>query len=116
MENSIQKELNNKNLSQGKLAKNIGVSRVYINKIVQGKAIPSLPIALRIAAFLQANVHDIFKLTSLSILIVFMWCVAAYDWHIEICRKAVEIHRHDTSHTDIFIVYSDLSTHKFSMK
>ena len=47
-------------LSQGQLAKELGVSRQTINSIETGKYIPSLPLALALARFFEATVEEMF--------------------------------------------------------
>lgn len=49
-------------VSQGELAKELGVSRQTINAIEVGKFDPSLPLALRIAERFAMPVEDIFRL------------------------------------------------------
>jgi putative transcriptional regulator len=47
-------------LSQGDLARDLGVSRQTINSIENGRYLPSLPLALAIARNFEARVEDIF--------------------------------------------------------
>lgn len=49
-------------LSQHRLGKKIGLSRVSINKIETGKTIPSLKTAHDIATALGVSIYDIFDL------------------------------------------------------
>jgi len=47
-------------LSQGELAKELGVSRQTINSIETGKYVPSLPLALALARFFDTTVEEMF--------------------------------------------------------
>jgi putative transcriptional regulator len=47
-------------LSQGDLAKVLGVSRQTINSIENGRYLPSLPLALAIARNFDSSVEEIF--------------------------------------------------------
>lgn len=62
MKNRIKVERAEKNITQEQLAKIIGVSRQTINAIELNKYIPSTLIALKIAAFLNKSVEEIFIL------------------------------------------------------
>ena len=47
-------------LSQGDLARELGVSRQTINSIENGRYVPSLPLALALAAFFETPVEEMF--------------------------------------------------------
>jgi len=47
-------------LSQGDLAREVGVSRQTINSIETGRYVPSLPLALALAAFFETPVEEMF--------------------------------------------------------
>lgn len=47
-------------ITQGHLARRVGVSRSYISKLEQGKLRPNIEITLRIAEYFECNVEDIF--------------------------------------------------------
>lgn len=47
-------------LSQGELAKELGVSRQTINSIETGRYVPSLPLALALARFFETTVEEMF--------------------------------------------------------
>ena len=47
-------------LSQGELAKELGVSRQTINSLETGKYVPSLPLALALARFFETTVEEMF--------------------------------------------------------
>jgi putative transcriptional regulator len=47
-------------LTQAELARRVGVSRSYINKIENGEAKPSLSLLERIASILDVSIKDFF--------------------------------------------------------
>jgi putative transcriptional regulator len=62
MKNSVRVERAIKNITQGDLAEKIKVSRQTINAIESAKYVPSTVLALKIAAFFDKKVEDIFTL------------------------------------------------------
>ncbi|MBI5787381.1 MAG: helix-turn-helix domain-containing protein [Candidatus Schekmanbacteria bacterium] len=60
MENTIYKTLISKNMTQAELARKVGVKREYINRIINRKITPTIPLGLRIAKALGLKVEDIF--------------------------------------------------------
>lgn len=62
MKNTIKVERAKLNMTQQDLAEKIGVSRQTINSIEAERYIPSTVLALKIAAFFNTTVNDIFKL------------------------------------------------------
>jgi putative transcriptional regulator len=60
MDNIIYKVLIAKNMTQAELAKKVGVKTEYMNRIINGKIIPTLPLGMRIARALDKRVEDIF--------------------------------------------------------
>jgi putative transcriptional regulator len=48
-------------LSQGDLARNLGVSRQTVNAIETGRYLPSLPLALAIGRYFGRPVEEIFR-------------------------------------------------------
>ena len=50
-----------KNIRQGDLAKELGVSRQTVSAIENGHYFPSLPLAFKIAAFFGMTVEEIFS-------------------------------------------------------
>ena len=62
MKNTVRVERAIKNVTQGELAENIGVSRQTINAIESAKYVPSTVLALKIARFFQKPVEEIFEL------------------------------------------------------
>lgn len=49
-------------LSQGQLGDAVGVSRQTINSVENGRYVPSLPLALLLAAFFGTTVEEMFQL------------------------------------------------------
>lgn len=62
MKNSIKVERAKKDITQEQLAEAIGVSRQTINSIEKGKYVPSTVLALKMAAYFQVSVHELFQL------------------------------------------------------
>jgi putative transcriptional regulator len=62
MKNSIKVQRAIKNITQADLAEAIGVSRQTINTIESAKYVPSTVLALKIAAYFECQVGDIFQL------------------------------------------------------
>ena len=61
MRNDLRQRREGQGLSQGELAKALGVSRQTVNSIEVGRYIPSLPLALRLAGFFGAAVEEMFS-------------------------------------------------------
>lgn len=62
MKNTIKIERALKGITQEDLAKLIGVSRQTINAMEAGKYVPSTVLALKIAAYFEKKVEDVFEL------------------------------------------------------
>lgn len=62
MKNSIKIERAKKDITQGKLAELVGVSRQTINAIELGKYNLSTILALKIANVFEESIHNIFQL------------------------------------------------------
>ncbi|MDN4166260.1 helix-turn-helix transcriptional regulator [Cytophagales bacterium LB-30] len=62
MKNSIKVERAKKDITQEQLAEAIGVSRQTINSIEKGKYVPSTVLSLKMAAYFQVSVHELFQL------------------------------------------------------
>ncbi|MBL7813600.1 MAG: helix-turn-helix transcriptional regulator [Saprospiraceae bacterium] len=62
MRNTLRVERAIKNVTQAELAEKIQVSRQTINAIESAKYVPSTVLALKIAAFFEKKVEDIFSL------------------------------------------------------
>lgn len=60
--NNLRVERAKANITQKKLAEEIGVARQTIHSIETGKFTPSVELALRIARFFDVKVDDIFSL------------------------------------------------------
>jgi putative transcriptional regulator len=63
MENTIKVERAKLNLTQGNLAKKIGVSRQTINSIEANRYVPSTVLALKLSKVFGKPVNDFFKLS-----------------------------------------------------
>jgi putative transcriptional regulator len=61
MQNDVRKLREDRALSQGDLAKQLGVSRQTVNSIETGKYLPSLPLAFAIGRYFARPVEDIFR-------------------------------------------------------
>ena len=64
MRNNLKVERAKINITQGDLAKEIGVSRQAINSIELNKYIPSTVLSLKISEFFKTTVNEIFFLES----------------------------------------------------
>ena len=62
MKNTIKVERAIQGITQENLAEKIGVSRQTINSIEKNRYVPSTILALKLAAFFDKNVHDLFQL------------------------------------------------------
>jgi putative transcriptional regulator len=60
MQNDVRKLREQQILSQGDLARHLGVSRQTVNAIETGKYLPSLPLALAIGRFFGKAVEEVF--------------------------------------------------------
>jgi putative transcriptional regulator len=60
MRNEVRKLREDRALSQGDLARNLGVSRQTVNAIETGKYLPSLPLAFAIGRFFGRRVEEVF--------------------------------------------------------
>jgi putative transcriptional regulator len=61
MQNDVRKLREDRSLSQGDLARNLGVSRQTINAIETGKYLPSLPLAMAIGRYFGRLVEEVFR-------------------------------------------------------
>ena len=62
MKNTLRVARAIKNITQGDLAKEIGVSRQTIHSIENGKFVPSVLLALKLADFFDMKVEELFSL------------------------------------------------------
>jgi len=60
MQNDVRKLREEQALSQGDLAKQLGVSRQTVNAIETGRYLPSLPLALAIGRFFGRAIEEVF--------------------------------------------------------
>lgn len=60
MQNEVRKMRESRSLSQGDLARSLGVSRQTVNAIETGRYLPSLPLALAIGRFFGRAIEEIF--------------------------------------------------------
>ena len=60
MQNDVRKLREQKTLSQGDLARHLGVSRQTVNAIETGRYLPSLPLAMAIGRYFAKPVEEIF--------------------------------------------------------
>jgi putative transcriptional regulator len=60
MQNDVRKLREDRSLSQGDLARHLGVSRQTVNAIETGRYLPSLPLALAIGRFFGRTVEEVF--------------------------------------------------------
>jgi putative transcriptional regulator len=60
MRNDVRKLREDRALSQGELARHLGVSRQTVNAIETGRYLPSLPLALAIGRFFGRAIEEVF--------------------------------------------------------
>ncbi len=63
MENNIYQVITARNLTQAELARKVGVKREYINRIINRKVTPTIPLGMRIANALDVSVEELFVLS-----------------------------------------------------
>ncbi len=61
MRNDVRQLREERTLSQGDLARELGVSRQTVNAIETGKYLPSLPLAFAIGRFFGRPVEEVFR-------------------------------------------------------
>lgn len=59
METKIKQIINERGLKQGFIADKANVSRAALSLIINGKSIPSLPVAIRISRVLEKTVEEL---------------------------------------------------------
>ena len=62
MRNTVRVHRMAADLSQARLAEEMGVSRQTINSLETGRYLPSLPLAMHLAKFFQIPVEELFEL------------------------------------------------------
>jgi putative transcriptional regulator len=60
MRNDVRKLREGRSLSQGDLAKHLGVSRQTVNAIETGRYLPSLPLAMAIGRYFGRAIEEVF--------------------------------------------------------
>jgi putative transcriptional regulator len=60
MDNNIYPTIRKKNMTQADLAGMVGVKREYINRIINRKVTPTVPLGMRIAKALNVPIEDLF--------------------------------------------------------
>jgi putative transcriptional regulator len=60
VKNNISQVIRQKNMTQADLAKMVGVKREYINRIINRKVTPTIPLGLRIANALEVPIEKLF--------------------------------------------------------
>ncbi len=60
MRNDVRARRVQRGLSQAELARAMGVSRQTINSIETGRYLPSLPLAMALAAYFHTTVEEVF--------------------------------------------------------
>jgi putative transcriptional regulator len=60
MDNNIYRLIRQKNMTQASLANLVGVKREYINRIINRKVTPTVPLGMRIAKALEVPMEDLF--------------------------------------------------------
>jgi putative transcriptional regulator len=60
MNNNIYRIILQKEMTQGRLAEMVGVKREYLNRIINRKVTPTVPLGLRIAKVLEVAMEDLF--------------------------------------------------------
>jgi putative transcriptional regulator len=68
MKNNIYRVIREKNMTQAALAEMVGVKREYMNRIINSKITPTVPLGMRIAKALDMSVEDLFVIDSPRIL------------------------------------------------
>jgi putative transcriptional regulator len=60
MDNNIYKVIRDRNMTQADLAKMVGVKREYMNRIINRRITPTVPLGMRIAHALDLPMEDLF--------------------------------------------------------
>ena len=60
MQNDVRKLREERSLSQGDLARHLGVSRQTVNAIETGRYLPSLPLALAIGRYFGRAIEEVY--------------------------------------------------------
>jgi len=60
MENNINRVIRQKKMTQAMLANMVGVKREYLNRIINKKITPTVPLGMRIARALKVPIEELF--------------------------------------------------------
>ncbi len=60
MDNNIYRIIRQKNMTQADLAVMVGVKREYMNRIINRKVTPTVPLGMRIARALELPMEELF--------------------------------------------------------
>jgi putative transcriptional regulator len=60
MDNNIYKVISGRKMTQASLANMVGVKREYINRIINRKVTPTVPLGMRIAKALDVPMEELF--------------------------------------------------------
>lgn len=60
MDNNIYRIILDRNMTQADLAKMVGVNREYMNRIINRRITPTVPLGLRIAHALELPMEELF--------------------------------------------------------
>ena len=60
MDNNIYKAIRKRNMTQADLAEMVGVKREYMNRIINRRVTPTVPLGMRIAHALGLPMEDLF--------------------------------------------------------
>jgi DNA-binding XRE family transcriptional regulator len=60
MDNNIYRVIIEKEMTQADLARMVGVKREYVNRIINRKVTPTVPLGMRIANALEVSMEDLF--------------------------------------------------------
>jgi putative transcriptional regulator len=66
MRNDVRQLREQRGLSQGELAKSLGVSRQTVNAIETGKYLPSLPLAIAVGRYFSKSVEEVFHVDNVQ--------------------------------------------------
>jgi len=86
MKNLLSKIMNEKKLTQTKLAKGVGVSKVAISNIYNESAEPRVGLALKIAEFLNCQVEDLFIIPIILLFGIMVFIAIEFEQDQEILR------------------------------
>lgn len=60
MDNNIYRVIRQRNMTQANLASMVGIKREYINRIINRKVTPTVPLGMRIAKALEVPMEELF--------------------------------------------------------